>query len=385
MSRLPSPSRVFRLPPSAPALILALALAISACSQDGPPPLPPLPDEVLETVVVEPGVSREALARAVDELFTTEGLGETRAVVVMYRGEVVAERYAEGFGPDTRHIGWSMSKTLTAVIIGMMVADGRLALDDPAPVASWQRSGDPRGEITLRHLLQMRSGLRHDEQADPVYTSAEVRMMFMDGRDDMSAWAEAQPLEHDPGSNFDYSTPTSVILSDIATDLIAPDSGAEERQQAMADFVDARIAVPLGMASLVGEYDAAGTLVGGSSFWATARDWARFGEFLRDGRSAEGTQVVPRAWIDFMRSSSPASPDYGAQLWLNRDSDTDRDNLFAAQGPESAFALMGHLGQFVIVSPEQQLTVVRLGKTENADRPALMAELADIFALYPSG
>lgn len=381
MSRLPSPSRLFRLPPSA----CALVLAISACSQDGPPPPPPLSQEVLEAVVTEPGVSREALARAVDELFTADGLGETRAVLVMYRGEVVAERYAGGYGPDTRHIGWSMSKTVTGVIIGMMVADGRLRLDDPAPVPRWQRSGDPRGEITLRHLLQMRSGLRHDEQADPVYTSAEVRMMFMDGRDDMAAWAEAQPLEHDPGSTFDYSTPTSVILSDIATDLIAPDASAAERQQAMMEFVDARIAVPLGMTSLVGEYDAAGTLVGGSSFWASARDWARFGEFLRDGRAAEGTQVVPRGWIDFMRSSSPASPDYGAQLWLNRASGGERDNLFAAQGPESAFAMIGHLGQFVIVSPEQQLTVVRIGKTVDADRPALIAELADIFALYPSG
>jgi CubicO group peptidase (beta-lactamase class C family) len=360
-------------------------LAISACSQDGPPPTPPLAPEVLETVVVEPGVSREALARAVDALFTAPDMGETHALIVMYRGEVVAERYGEGFGAETRHVGWSMSKTITGVIIGMMVADGRLRLDDPAPVAHWQRSGDPRGEITLRQLLQMRSGLRHDEQAQPVYTSAEVRMMYIDGRDDMAAWAEAQPLEHDPGSTFDYSTPTSVILADIATDLIAPDGSAAERQRAMAEFVDARIAVPLGMASLVGEYDAAGTLVGGSSFWATARDWARFGEFLRDGRSAQGTQVVPRGWVDFMRTPSPAAPDYGAQLWLNRDSDGARDHLFAAQGPDSAFAMMGHLGQFVIVSPDQRLTVVRLGKSEEAERAALMAGLADIFALYPSG
>lgn len=381
MPRLPSPSRVFRLPPSA----CALVLAISACSQDGPPPLPPLSQEVLETVVVEPGVSREALARAVDEVFTAAGVGETRALLVMYRGEVVAERYAPGYGPDTRHIGWSMSKSITGVVIGMLVADGRLRLDDPAPVPSWQRSGDPRGEITLRHLLQMRSGLRHDEKADPVYTSAEVRMMFMDGRDDMAAWAEAQPLEHDPGTTFDYSTPTSVILADIATDLIAPDASAAARQQAMAEFVDARIAVPLGMPSLVGEYDAAGTLVGGASFWASARDWARFGEFLRDGRSVEGTQVVPRGWIEFMRAPNPAAPDHGAQLWLNRPSGGESNHLFAAQGPESAFAMLGHLGQFVIVSPDQQLTVVRLGKTSDTERAALVAELADIFALYPSG
>ncbi|KLI64783.1 beta-lactamase [Aurantiacibacter marinus] len=380
MSRRPSSSHLSR---SAPIACLA-AFFLASCAQDGPPPLPPLPEEAMSAVVVDPGVSRVALARAVDELFTSDGMGETRAVIVMRNGEVVAERYADEFGPEVRHIGWSMSKTVTGVLIGMMVADGRLRLDDPAPVPAWQRSGDPRGEITLRYLLQMRSGLRHDEGADPVYDSAEVRMMYLDGRDDMAAWAEAQPLEHEPGSTFDYSTPTSVILSDIATQLIAPDAPAAERQQTMADFVDARLAVPLGMGSLVGEYDPAGTLTGGSSFWATARDWAVFGEFLRNGGSVSGAQIVPRGWIDFMRTSSPASPDYGAQLWLNRDSGAQRDYMFADQGPDTAFAMMGHLGQYVIVSPEQRLTVVRLGISNDAERALLMDELTDIFALYPS-
>lgn len=362
---------------------IAAALAITACAQDGPLPPPPLTDAAMEAVVVEPGVSREQLARAIDELFTAEGIGETRAVIVMHRGEIVAERYAEGFAAETPHIGWSMSKTVTGLIIGMMVADGRLSLDSAAPVENWQRSGDPRGEITLRHLLQMRSGLRHREGQDPAFESSEVQMMFMDGRDNMSAWAEAQPLEFDPGTHFQYSTASSVILSDIATDALEPDAGPEARQAAMAEFIEARLAVPLGLESLRGEYDAAGTLVGGSAIWATPRDWARIGEFMRNGGSVAGAQIVPRGWIDFMRSENPATGDYGAQLWLNRDSGGERVVLFPDQGPESAFALVGHLGQYVIVSPEQRLTVVRLGVTEGEQRPALVAELADIFRLYP--
>lgn len=378
MTRRTSPSRLAMASP-----IACVLATLAACSQDGPPPEPPLPAGALEAVAVEPGVSREALARAVDALFTAQGVGETRAVIVMHNGELVAERYADGFDAETRHVGWSMSKTITGVIIGMMVADGRLRLDDAAPVEAWQRSGDPRAEITLRQLLQMRSGLRHKEQAVPTYTSAEVRMMFMDGRDDMAAWAEAQPLEHEPGSHFQYSTPTSVILADIATDLIAPDGDSQERQQAMAEFIEARVAVPLDMSSLTGEFDAAGTLVGGSSFWATARDWAKLGEFLRRGGSVQGAQVVPRNWVSFMTSPSPASPDYGAQLWLNRDSESDRDYLFASQGPDTAFAMMGYLGQYVIVSPEQRLTVLRLGISDDEERVRLMPEIAAIFALYP--
>src|SRR5690606_29197614 len=120
---------------------------------------------------------------------------------------------------------------VTGVLIGMLVADGRLDLDASTPIPRWQRAGDPRSEITLRQLLQMRSGLRHEEKAEPVYDSAEVRMLFLDGRDDMAAWAEAQPLESEPGREFDYSTPTATILSDIATRVLAPEGSATERRR----------------------------------------------------------------------------------------------------------------------------------------------------------
>ncbi len=378
-----------RLPARSPSVLAALApialpvALLAACSQDGPPPEPPLPAEALEAVVEDPGVPREQLARAVDALFTADGIGETRALLVLHGGEVVAERYGEGYGPDIRFTGWSMSKSVTGVLLGMMVADGRLRLDDPAPVPSWQRPGDPRSAITLRHLLQMRSGLRHDEASEPLYESDEVRMLFLDGRDDMAGWAEAQSLEHDPGSTFQYSTPTTVILADIATNTIAPGAGADERQAAMAEFVDARLAVPLGMTSLVGEYDASGTLVGASHFWATARDWARFGEFLRNYGSVAGAQIVPRAWIEFMRRPSPASPDYGAQLWLNHPSGEERDNLFDGAINEDIFAAIGHLGQYIVVAPDRRLTVVRLGQTEESERDLLVDMLEDVVALYP--
>ncbi len=383
MTHRPPPSRPATHSPRALVLMGMIAALLTACSQEGPPPEPPLPEEAMNAVVVEPGISREALARAVDEVFTADGVGETRALIVMYNGEVVAERYAEGFPAETRHVGWSMSKTVTGLLIGMMVADGRLRLDDPAPVGAWQRAGDPRSEITLRHLLQMRSGLRHDENGQPVYQSPEVQMMYMAGRDDMAGWAEAQPLEFEPGSTFRYSTATSVILSDIGTDLISPDGGADKRQNAMAEYVDARLAGPLGLDSLVGEYDASGTLIGGSSFWATARDWAKLGEFMRTGGSVAGAQIVPRGWVEFMRSPNPVAQDYGAHLWLNRTSETERDYLFAGQGPDTAFGMIGHLGQYVIVSPQQGLTVVRLGVSHDEQRPLLMDEIADIFALYP--
>jgi CubicO group peptidase (beta-lactamase class C family) len=356
---------------------------LAGCGEPAPSPERPLAAAALEAVSASPGVDREKLARAVDAVFTRDGVGETRAVVVMHAGEVAAERYGEGYGPDTRFIGWSMSKTVVGVLMGMMVADGRLRLDDSPPIPNWQRAGDPRGEITLRQLLQMRSGLRHREKADPVYTSPEVRMLFLDGRDDTAGWAEAQPLEHEPGRAFQYSTPTGMILADIAARVLAPSGGAAERQAAVAEYLRARLTAPVGMDSMVAEYDRAGTMLGGSMIWANARDWARFGELLRHKGSVAGSQLVPRGWIEFMTSASPRAPDYGAMTWLNRKSGGERHVLFPEQGPADLFAAVGHLGQYVIVSPRQKLVVVRLGKTGDEDRPALVAALAAIVALYP--
>lgn len=365
------------------ATILLPALLLAGCGKP-PPSQPPLSPAALEAVAKNPGVSREKLARAVDELFARQDIGETRALLVLHDGKTAAERYGEGYGARTRFLGWSMSKTVTGVMIGALIAEGRLRLDDPPPIPAWQRPGDPRGEITLRQLLQMRSGLRHKENSEPIYDSGEVRMLFRDGRDDMAAWAEAQPLANDPGRVFTYSTPTGVILADITARVLAPGAKPDARRRAVAEFFESRISGPLGAPSFTPEYDAAGTMIGGSMIWATARDWVKFGEMLRHKGSVGGAQLVPRAWVEFMTRPSPRSPDYGAMTWLNRPSGGKRDELFAAQGPRDAFALVGHLGQYVIVSPSQGLTIVRLGKTDGKDRPALVGALAKIAALYPS-
>lgn len=373
MPRFPSPSYLAAMLP---------ALLLAACGDSTPPAEPPLPPGALEAVAEQPGVNRERLARAVDALFTRDDIGETRAVVVMHAGETAAERYAEGYGPETPFLGWSMSKTVTAVMMGMLVADGRLDLDQSPPIPAWQRAGDPRGEITLRQLLQMRSGLRHEEKAEPVYTSYEVRMMFLDGRDDMAGWAEAQPLDSEPGRVFNYSTPTGMILADIAARILTPNGSAAERQRAVAEYLNARLAVPLGMSSLVAEYDRAGTMMGGSMIWASAPDWARFGEFLRHKGSVRGAQIVPRGWVEFMIRPNPRTPDYGAMVWLNQPSGGERRVLFPDRGPDNLFAAVGHLGQYILVAPDQKLTVVRLGKTDQEERPALVDALADVVSLY---
>ena len=363
-------------------LALLPALLLAACG-GGQPVEPPLDPQALAAVSEAPGVPREKLARAVDALFTDEGIGETRAVVVLHAGEIAAERYAEGYGRDTPFIGWSMSKTVTGVLIGALVAEGRLHLDRSPPIPAWRRPGDPRGEITLRQLLQMRSGLRHQEMADPIYTSGEVRMMFLDGRDDMAAFAEAQPLEHEAGRVFQYSTPSTVILSDVAARVLAPEGSAEERRRAVSEFMESRLSGPLRAPSLRAEYDAHGTMLGGSMIWATARDWGKFGELLRHKGSVRGTQLVPRSWVEFMTRPSPRADDYGALTWLNRDSGTDRTVLFPEQGPKDAFAAVGHLGQYVTVIPSRKLTIVRLGKTDDALRAPLVERIAKIAALYP--
>jgi CubicO group peptidase (beta-lactamase class C family) len=189
----------------------------------------------------------------------------------------------------------------------------------------------------------------------------------------------------EPGARFEYSSATTVILSDIAARTLTDNRDPAFRRQAVSDYLHNRLLEPVGMKSAVVEFDAAGTLIGASMMYATARDWAKFGEFLRNGGAVRGAQLVPRGWIDFMRAPSPRNPAYGAQLWLNHPSGDHHELLFPDRAPQNILACIGHLGQYVIVSPGQKLTVVRLGSTRDPARTHLRDHLARIIALFPRG
>jgi CubicO group peptidase (beta-lactamase class C family) len=364
--------------------LLALPALIAGCSAGAPAAPAPLDPAAIGAVIERPGVPREKLARALDSLFTAPEMAETRAVVVLHNGRIVAERYAPGYHENTRFVSWSMAKTVTGVMIGQLVADGRLRLDESVPIPAWQRPGDPRGEITLRQLLQMRSGLRHTEAGDPPYESDEVRMLFLDGRDAMAAYAEAQPLEAEPGAKWEYSSATTVILADLAARVLTDSSDPTVRRRAVGDYLRTRLFEPIGMKSMLPEYDSAGTLIGGSLIHGTARDWARFGEFLRNKGAVKGAQLVPSAWIEFMASPSPRSPNYGAQTWLNHPAGDTGKRQWPGAG-SATISMNGHLGQYVVVAPDRGVTVVRLGKTNDGpgQHEPIRAAIARIITLFP--
>lgn len=317
-----------------------------------------------------------------DALFDDGGeVGETRALYVLRDGQPIYERYGEGFGPGSKLISWSMAKSITAVLTGFLVADGQLSLDGPAPVAAWERSGDPRGAITLKDLLHMSSGLEHVENGDPVWKGDTVEMLFGAGAQDMAGFAEAKPAAAQPGEIFNYSSATSVILSDILTDTLTPSQNPEARRDAMREFILGRLAEPLGMTSLTPEFDAHGTMIGGSIMHATARDYAKFGEFLRNHGVVNGQRLLPETWMTFMLTPSATDAGYGGHIWLNRRRPAGADEaLWPDRGPNDLFACIGHQGQYIIVSPSQRVTVVRLGITDDDEFPALRRHLADLIA-----
>lgn len=332
------------------------------------------------------GLAAPAAAQspAIEGLFTDPKLAETRAVVVLQDGRLVAERYGKGYGPTNRLIGWSMSKSITSTLIGQLVGEGRLALDAPAPVPAW--AGDTRAAITLRQLLQMSSGLQHDELGNPEVQDADTnRALFADVSADAAAFAETRPLQSPPGTVYNYSSLTSIILADIAVRTIAPQAKTPEaRRVAMRAYLKSHLVDPV-MPSLICEFDAAGTMIGGSFCHATARDWARFGQmYLDDGRFA-GRMIVPAAWVAFVRTPAPTNASYGGHFWLNRaDPGTKHPALFPDQGPADTYSAVGHLGQWVTITPSKRLVVVRLGKTQDDVLAPVKVALGQLVNSYPN-
>lgn len=364
----------------------AISLLLAGCSAD-PDPAPEASAPAIETIAKDAAPGKTRLASTIAPFFEEAALGETRALVVVHGGRIVAERYAPGYGPDSRLISWSMAKSVTGTLIGMMVADGLLVLDDPAPVPEWSSPGDPRAKITLRQLIHMSSGLDHTEMAEgdkAIYEADTTRLLYLDGRENVARYAEKRNLEAAPGTQFEYSTATSHILADIMTRTLTDSSDPVVRRNAMHEYARGRLFEPLGMTSAVPEFDRNGTMLGGSMIHATARDWAKFGEFLRNNGSVRAAQLLPTSWTRFMKTSSRTDPAYGGHIWLNKRRPEGRGQvLFPDKAPSNVFAALGHLGQYIVVSPQHRLTVVRLGKTADSELGPVNDQLAELIAIFP--
>ncbi len=304
---------------------------------------------------------------AADRLFEPSQ-GETRAALIRHDGQVVAKHYAQGYSDKTRFISWSMAKSVTAVLIGELVADGKLQLDAPVPFAEWHKSGDPRAPITLRQMLNMSSGIAHTEVGDPVYASDTNQILFVGGTNGMAAAELAKGLESKPGSTYEYNSLTSLLLSELITRQLTDSTDPRTRARAYQVFAQERLFGPAGITSAALEFDGAGTQIGGSMIYMTLDDWGRFGSLLLAGKAPDGTQVIAPDWLAFMRTPSATDGGYGGHIWLNRARPEGSDAaLFPGKGPATLFSAIGHLGQYVIVSPDQKLVVVRLGKTNDPE------------------
>ncbi|TIS58166.1 MAG: serine hydrolase [Mesorhizobium sp.] len=275
-----------------------------------------------------------------------------RAVVVVKNGRIVAERYGDGFSAKTPLLGWSMTKTVNAAIVGTVVKDGKLALDSKGLFAPWKTDG--RAAISLADMMAMSSGLEFNEDYGDV---ADVtRMLYLEP--DMAGFADAKPLTGEVGKVFSYSSGTAVMISRLWQDAIG------DKAKALA-WPRTALFEPLGMHSAVLETDEKGTYVGSSYLYATAHDWARFGLFLLQGGAWNGAQILPAGFVDWMREPAPASKVYGkGQVWIEGPGDEEKPGAGAAAGlPKDIYWMEGHDGQTVAVIPSEQLVVVRLGLT----------------------
>jgi len=282
-----------------------------------------------------------------------------RAVLVVKDGRIVGERYGDGFDAQTPLLGWSITKSVTAALIGRAIREGHMSLDDDvAEVFGWD---DNRRNIALTDLMAMASDLEWNEGYGSV--SDVTRMLYLE--DDMANFVAGMPLDSETppgiGENFSYSSGTSVLLS-RAWQAAFDDIAEAVRFPSVALFE------PLGMTSAVLEMDAAGTYAGSSYMYATARDWARFGQFMLQRGVWEGRSLLPIDYVDWMTTSHPASNgQYGnAQVWKR-----------AANGwmsganpklPADAFFMNGHDGQSISVIPSEGLVLVRLGLTPTDKR-----------------
>ncbi|MFC1706757.1 serine hydrolase domain-containing protein [Planctomycetota bacterium] len=307
---------------------------------------------------VPPGVDAAVLNAALEGAFAEPNARTprlTRAVVVAFRGRIIAERYRPGFPQDMPLIGWSMTKSVLNALVGILVREGKLKVEDAAPIDAWHREGDPRAEITLDQLLRMSSGLEFDESY--VNPFSDVNHMLWKVAD-AAAFAARKPLRHPPDTVWAYSSGTSNVIAQIIRQAVGDD--AEHLR-----FPRRALFNRIGMRSAVMSPDAGGTFVGSSLMFATARDWARFGLlYVQDG-VWKGERILPVGWVKYSTTPTPGAPlgRYGAHFWLNAGDPKLPEARRFPSLPRDLFYASGYQGQRLVIVPSRHLVVVRLGMT----------------------
>ncbi len=284
----------------------------------------------------------------------------TRAILVVYNGQIVAEQYAKGFDRNTKLQGWSMTKSITSALTGILVKQGKLNIEAPAPVEEWNDPADPRHAITIKNLLQQSSGL--DFVEDYGQPSDATNMLYR--KADMAAFTASHKLKDKPGTVFYYSSGNSNILSRIIRNTLG--------DSLYYAFPYEQLFYRTGMYSAVLEPDASGTFVGSSYMFATARDWARFGLLYLNNGVFNGERILTEKWVSETVSPAPSArqKQYGYQFWLNA-------GKKYPHAPADMFYANGYEGQSIFIIPSKRLVVVRLGLTQhnNLDLDELLNEI----------
>lgn len=272
----------------------------------------------------------------------------SRSVIVIYKDKIIAERYADGFNKNSKILGWSMTKSITATYFGILQKQGKINIMDRAPIDEWEN--DDRSKITINDLLHMNSGLEWEEEYSKI--SDATKMLFQ--AVDMTKPQIEKRAAHKPNSHWSYSSGTTNLLSGILRKQF-------KTHQEYLDFWYNSLLDKIGMHSALVETDMAGNFVGSSYGWANTRDWAKFGLLYLHKGNWNGEQIFDESWAKYVAAPTNTSNGrYGAQFWLNA------GNHFP-DVPRDMYYCSGYQGQMIAIIPSQDLVVVRMGLSEEFD------------------
>ncbi|RUT70763.1 class C beta-lactamase-related serine hydrolase [Flavobacterium cupreum] len=287
------------------------------------------------------------LKKAVDASFDKNAgkTKRTRAVVVLYKNKLIAEKYDTGFTKDSKILGWSMTKSITSSAFGVLAKQGKIDIYKPVSIAEWQK--DDRKNITINDLLHMNSGLEWEENYSTICDA--TKMLFQ--AEDMGKVQMDKPAQFKPDTHWNYSSGTTNLLSRILKSQF-------KTQQEYLDFWYSAVIDKIGMNSMIVEQDMSGTFVGSSYAWATARDWSKFGLLYLNKGNWNGEQILDESWVKYTATPTNTSEGkYGAHFWLNAGGkfpDVPRDMYYCS----------GYQGQMVAIIPSLDMVIVRMGLKE---------------------